>query len=368
MKVCHLTSVHIRYDVRIFHKECCSLEKNGYHVSLIVADSKGDEIKNGVKIIDVGISTKSRLLRMLKTTKAVYKKAIEVDADVYHFHDPELIPYGLRLIKKGKKVIYDVHESVVKDILCKKWIPGILRKIISKSFERLEQYAIKRFTAVVTATPSIAETLKNGKRVLVINNYPILSLQNEVPLPSWSSRQNTCIYIGDLTEVRGVLTTIESVGLSKSRLVLGGSFTEPMIEERAQQTKGWEKVDYLGYVNRAQFNNVLDKSKIGLVLLHPIPTFIDSLPTKLFEYMSRALPVLCSDFPLWKEIVEESQCGICVNPFDFHKVAEAINFLIDNPEKAKEMGVSGQNAVREKYNWATQEEILLDLYCSLSSG
>src|SRR2546428_6863995 len=105
IKVCHLSSVHKRYDVRVFYKQCRSLAKRGYETTFVIADNKGDELKNGVNIIDVGAPT-NRIQRITQTIFKIYKKALAINADVYHFHDPELLSIGLLLRLKGKKVIY----------------------------------------------------------------------------------------------------------------------------------------------------------------------------------------------------------------------------------------------------------------------
>ncbi len=96
-----------------------------------------------------------------------------------------------------------------------------------------------------------------------------------------------------------------------------------------------------------------------------MPNHVDAQPNKMFEYMSAGIPVIASDFPLWREIIEGCGCGICVDPLDPKKIAEAIDYLVDNPEIARRMGENGRKAVYDRYNWDVEEKKLLALYDSL---
>jgi hypothetical protein len=96
---------------------CKSLALNGYNVSLVVADGKGDEVKDGVSIVDVGATIGGRLSLMIKTCSRVFEKAKELDGDIYHVHGPELIRIDYKLIKKGKKVIFNSYEDICTKIL-----------------------------------------------------------------------------------------------------------------------------------------------------------------------------------------------------------------------------------------------------------
>ena len=131
MKVCHFTSVHRSNDIRIFHKECSSLANNDFEVYLVASNTDNYEL-NGVHVVNATHKKRKRLARMLFTTREVYQKALEINADVYHFHDPELLPFALKLKRKGKIVIYDAHEDVPKQVMDKHWIPILMRKFISK--------------------------------------------------------------------------------------------------------------------------------------------------------------------------------------------------------------------------------------------
>lgn len=90
--------------------------------------------------------------------------------------------------------------------------------------------------------------------------------------------------------------------------------------------------------------------------------YLDSLPIKMFEYMSAGIPVVASNFPLWKEIIEKNRCGVCVDPLSPKDIAKAINFIVQNPQIAQKMGENGKRAILEKYNWQIEEQKLFNIY------
>lgn len=335
-------------------------------VTLIVSDGKGDAVVNAVKVIDVAVQSGSRIIRMTKTVAAVYRKAVEIDASIYHFHDPELIPVGLLLKKRGKIVIFDSHEDYTSDILHKQYIPAIARKAISKIYQLLERYSARRFDAVVTATPKIRQVFESYRANIAvdINNYPLLSELYD--LSDWSKKTIDAIFIGAISSVRGVYELVQSLEYSKNRsLTIAGTFANSSIQSSITSLNVWNRVSYLGQVSRGQVFDLLTKAKVGVVTYLPVPNHVDSQPNKLFEYMSAGIPVVASDFPLWREIVEKNHCGICVDPKDPKAVNAAIEKIIENPLDAKAMGQNGRNAILGKYNWGTEEVKLIKLYSNL---
>lgn len=367
MKIAHLTSVHQRYDTRIFLKECRSLAVAGHSVYLVVADGKGDEAREGVEIKDVGVSS-GRLNRMLRTTGRIYDKALAIDAEIYHMHDPELIPVGLKLKGRGKKVIFDAHEDLPKQLMGKPYLNKFSRVVLSKAFGIFESIACRKFDAVVVATPSISEKfIKINPLTVTVNNYPLLGelSTNDV---DWATKKNEVSYIGGITSIRGIAQVIAAMSKVKSnvRLQLGGRFSEQNVEAVAKKEQGWGKVDELGFVSREGVRDALARSVAGIVTFLPAPNHIDSQPNKMFEYMSAGVPVIASNFPLWRDIIEGNNCGLCVDPEDSQKIAEAIDYLVLNPAEAESMGVNGQMAVRLKYNWSIEEKVLVGLYARLA--
>ncbi len=367
MKICHLTSVHNRYDERIFTKECCSLQKAGYDVSLIVADDKPDEIKDGVKIYGVK-SSENRLLRILQTSKNVYKKAIQLDVEIYHFHDPELIPVGIKLKRKGKKVIFDSHEDVPQQILSKKWIPTPFRKIIAYLYSRYESASLKKFDGIVSVNSNIVERLKKiNPNTIVITNYPII--KNSVIQNENKYENRTICFAGTISRDYNIHKILEAIeNIDNVKFVLCG-IGDPLYLQELRTLPAWNKVDYKGQITFQEVSNIYNSSTLGIAIHSYTPNVgmkTGSLGfIKNFEFMAHKLPIICTDFLVWKKIIEEEQCGLCVSPYDTEDIDKAITYILDNPQKAKVMGENGHSAVTKKYNWASQEYSLINFYKQL---
>tara|TARA_B110000902_G_scaffold175948_1_gene199655 strand:+ start:50 stop:1150 length:1101 start_codon:yes stop_codon:yes gene_type:complete len=358
--ICHITTVHPRYDTRIFLKECISLNKL-YKVFLIVADGLGDEVKNNVHINDIGLRQSSRLKRARVDSRKAFKKAVKLNCDLYHFHDPELITIGVKLKQKGFKIVYDVHEDLPKQIYGKPYLKNWMKPFVSKFIKYQEGIAAKKFDYVITATEFIKNRfLKINKNSLDINNYPILNeLSNDIP---WSNKNQEICYVGGIARIRGVLEIIKSLNNKNFKLNLAGEFSSVKYESECKNALGWNRVNFLGFLDRKGVKNVYKNSKLGMVTLYPIINYLDALPVKMFEYMSAGIPVVSSDFPLWKEIVEGNNCGLTVDPKDPKEISGAIEKLLSNDKLAEQMGQNGKKAIFEKYNWGIEEKKLLNIY------
>jgi len=365
IKIVHLTSVHPRSDTRIFIKQCHSLVDQGYDVSLVVADGKGGEYKGKVKIFDVG-QLSGRLNRMFKTTQLIFKKAVELDADIYHLHDPELIPIGLKLKRLGKKVIFDAHEDLPRQLLNKPYLGPISARLLSTITAIFEHYSCRRFDGIIAATPFIRDKfLKINPNTVDINNFPLIDeLQSAVP---WAEKCTEVCYVGGIGAIRGIRELVHACDIlqSPARLNLAGSFSEPMVESEVKAYMGWSRINKLGFLDRARVREILSRSVAGLVTFYPLPNHIEAQPNKMFEYMSAGIPVIASNFPLWRGIVEGNDCGICVDPLNPKAIAGAIDYLVMNPDEARRMGGNGRQAVLNKYNWRTEEKKLCAFYAGL---
>lgn len=362
MKVCHITSAHKRYDVRIFEKECSSLAEIGYDTYLLVNDNEKNEEKNGVKIISTGYKPLSRRERMFGSINVLLKKALEIDADIYHLHDPELLQIVGKLKKRNKKVIFDVHEDTELQIMDKDWIPNVLRWIVAYVYKLYSGKKFKICNGIITVTPSIVKKMrKYSKNVIMITNYPILS---EVS----NSKRNDCsdyiFFAGGISKQwchDRIIKAIENI--ENVRYKIAGPVEDGYIET-LKQCKGWNKVDYLGKIPHSEVQSLYQGAIAGMAINECSQIRGEGTlgNTKLFEIMEAAVPVICTNYRLWKEVVERNNCGICVDCKDVNAIEDAILTFKNDIQKRLEMGENGRRAVEEKYNWEKEREKMVKYY------
>ena len=365
-KVCILTSVHIPFDGRVFHKEARSLAKAGYEVVLIARHDK-EEVVDGVRVLPLP-QPKSRMQRMTKVMWRLYRLAVRADADVYHFHDPELMIVGLLLKMRGKRVIWDVHEHYPNSILDKYYLPKLLRRFISKSFDLFEKAVVRFFDYVIYTTPFVGRRYATMKvRSGRIENYPIIELAETFE----RNPQERVIYLGGMSRMRGLVEVVEAFGIVAKRyprweLCLVGSCRpasfEQELKDLAKELGIEANVKFIAWVPYEEKERLSSQASMGVITYLPYANNTSCLPNKLFDYMLVGLPVIASDFPLYREVVEPNQCGLIVDPSKPDQIAQAMEYLIEHPQEARQMGENGRRAVVEKYNWEKESRRLLEIY------
>lgn len=367
-RVCHVSSAHRGLDIRIFRKECVSLANAGYDTHLVINATAADVVEAARHRVTVHpmeyVPESRRFSRMFAHARQCWLAARELDADLYHFHDPELIPYAVLLARSGKKVIFDAHEDLPGEIHSKDWVPQPARHALATLCRALQNFGAQRFSAIVAATPFIGACFESAaRRVAVINNFPLMG-ELSAPQPAATRRDSVC-YVGGIDVIRGIREIVQAIGATRASLLLAGRFATDALRNEVREYAGWRHVREYGFVDRQRVSEILARSFSGLVTLYQVPNFINSQPIKMFEYMSAGVPVIASDFPLWREVIERNQCGICVNPNNPEQIATAIRHLRDRPEEVERMGSNGRRAVAEKYRWDREEIKLVSLYRSL---
>jgi glycosyltransferase involved in cell wall biosynthesis len=366
--VAHLTTVHRADDQRIAVKECASLGAAGYDVVLIHASDAAPPRDLPIRLRRITRST-GRLGRMTLTVARMLRAALGARAELYHFHDPELIPVGLALKAAGRHVIYDVHEDVPRQMEYKPYLPVAVRRPVGRAVGVVESVARAAFDGIVAATPRIA-TRFPGERTVIVQNFPKLREFSGIIGPPYADRDRHVVYVGRINpEIGGreMLRAMTHLGGAGIRLTLAGHIV-PSLRREMDEAAARLPISLPGWLERDEVAELLGSARVGLVLFHPLANHVEAYPTKMFEYMAAGLPVVASDFPLWREIVEGTGCGRVVDPLDPAAIAAAVEWLIDHPAEAQAMGERGREAVRKRFNWEASERTLLDFYARLLNG
>ncbi|MEO9624195.1 MAG: glycosyltransferase [Qipengyuania citrea] len=366
-KVCHVSSVHKVNDIRVFHKECATLADAGFDVTLIGVEAEVPD--RGVKVITLP-NEGSRFQRMVVRARTAYRYALDVGADLYHFHDVEMLPYALMLKRQtGAKVVFDSHECFREDVVAKHWIPKFFRPTVGFIVGGVEDFVVRRIDQVVAATPHIQEIFeREAQRVITVNNYPIADEFSAVVQKLHNDRRSIC-YVGAISFARGIIPLLDSLSYIDSSVTLdvAGPFAGKEVEEACYSHPNWGRVFYHGQVSRNVVAQIYSSAFAGMATLLPVPNHILSKPIKLFEYMSAGVPVICSDFPLWQSLIATGGCGKVVDPIDPKAIATAVEALRLDPIMGSNMGRRGIDLVRNEYNWGREGCKLVETYDALLS-
>jgi glycosyltransferase involved in cell wall biosynthesis len=365
----HATVVHTRYDIRILFKQCASLSGDGVgFVSLLVADGKGDETWNGVRIHDVGQAPLGRVGRAVTGTFRMWRAIRKARPDLVQIHDPELLPLAIVLNASGTRVLFDMHENLPRQILTKTWIAPKARRLVG-SIARAAQAVAARRIPTIFAEESYTRDFPSAVRSVVVLNYPLVDSLTTIVREKRT--RFTVGYIGGLSEERGAPIVVKAIArLRQEGMDIGGVLIGPVAAGPAvadmlatADREGWLTVP--GRLKPEIGWSLLAECHVGVAILQPLSNFVESYPTKLFEYMALGLPVVVSDFPLWREVVGKSGCGLLVDPTDVDALAAALRWIFEHPNEAAQMGRNGRGAVLEKYRWESEFKKLKDFYAEV---
>jgi len=367
-----ITSVHRWDDTRIYHRQATSLAKE-FDVEFHAPADFKEKDSNGMKII--GLPKWIKKGGRIKLWWILFKRALQSRAEIIHFHDPELIPLAF-LVKLfvRKKIIYDVHEEIVLDIKDKDWIPSYIKFFVVQAFILIERVCVPFFDAVIYTTPIVGRRYVNlAKRAISVENYSKLDTFSNITR-DYDNQSHEVIFLGRVLNVRGVDRVIRAfqnvvTRIPDAKFIIVGDIVpesyENELKNLVKSLKLEKHVDFIGFVPHLETIAYLKRADCGIVTFLPKKLNSACLPNKLFEYMACGLPVIASDFDLYKEVVEGSECGKNVDPENVEMIAGAIVDMLSNTESLKEMGLNGKKAFETRYNWEREEVKLLELYNNL---
>ena len=351
----YASTAHPRDELRVHLKQINSLIDHGFKVVFLVCDGLGFEERENLQIIDFG-KPSSRWVRFLVKPIKMFRYAKLRCARTFHFHDPEFL---LPNIFMGEHMftIYDCHEDVLGSILHRRWIPNWGRRPLSKLFKIVEKISISRLGAIITATESIGEA-HDFQDALVIKNYPFLSEFDNFQKAKNNGIKSAC-YVGSISLERGIVNCVKACVELGVQLHIAGWFSDRETQIKLEAMQEWSLVRFHGSVPRTAVMQLYSNVDFGLVMFMPLPNHIKSQPNKLFEYFSADLPVICSDFPEWKNLVEKNALGVCCDPTNLENIKTAIRRLQDNPA---EFQGHGREYIRAHASWESEKNKLIKFY------
>ncbi len=378
VKVCHIISGYFRQDERIFNRLCCTLIKSGFEVTILTNDGEPDEIVNSIKITSckkarTSLDGRNSIMRVLFSSLDLFEKINEINADIYHLHSPEILLLGLYLKKKGKKVIYDAHEDIENLISEKNWIPNFLFKfLIAKLLKIYLNFVLNKIDGFTTPHHHLIGKYDSKLRGKLITNFPILKKESKNKFSDYEQRKNIICYTGTVyrfSNQEQIITAINKMKIPVNYKIVG-FIEQSFLQKLIQMSNKKNCPDFQGRLNQDRLRKFYLKASIGVVIYDYVDVLGNKLGSygtnKLFEYMEVGLPVICTDFLLWENVIKEYDCGICVSPRDIEGIYNAINFLLTNKERAFKMGLNGRKAIEDKFNWSSQGSDYIKMVRSLA--
>ncbi len=360
----HLSTVHNRHDNRVFNKEARALVDAGYDFRLVIS-ADADGVDDGIPVVALHRTGGSRLRRIVAGQAEAWRVLRRLGPDLLQIHDPELIPMAVVWGRTHScKVVYDAHEDLVGQIDTKPYLNRFTRPVARFAARCLVGMADRGADGIVAATEPVADGFDNP-HIAVVHNYPWLTNFTVDPDPV----PGRLVYAGDLTQERKLSFMIDVVRRLRERipqahLVLAGRALKgcgPVVD--AAVAEGI--VDYRGLVGPTEVPAILASAQVGLVFLEPLPNYVRSLPTKLFEYMAAGVPFCASDFPAWQETFSGYGAGEFTDSESVSATVVTLARMLADPVACTRMGAAGRRAIDGGLTFEAQAEELLCLTASL---
>lgn len=357
--ICHVLSGYYRDDARILYRQCLTLKEDGFDVCIITNDGQPDGEIEGVKIFSCVQSEVLRWKTLMNATSQFLDHCLKIDADVYQLHSPELLRLGLKLKKFNKTVVYDAHEDMRAHIREKEWLPPWSRWLASELADWYINIAFKKIDQIISPHPHVVKRIQDKfSKGLAISNFPIVTKKANANRRNFLSRENIFCYSGTVYSYSNQLVISQSVASLEGVHYWIAGYMEADQEELLKNSPGYSKIKYFGRLNKSGLANFYDQSFAGIVLYdyrRNLGNKVGSFGTnKIFEYMAAGIPIICTDFDLWRDIIDRYDCGIYIQPNDKDALTTAMATLLSDKDAAYRMGKNGRRAIEKEFNWHSQ--------------
>ena len=374
MRVCHITCRHPWNDARIYQRACIGLVQEGLEIHLIATFPGIEPVESGVK--HHWLKQRHGWRMRLLSSKEAYKLALNINADIFHFHDPDLLPWMVLLSLRGKKVIYDVHENYTERILSLRF-PGWINRQLAKVWSILELFCMTKYSGIITTTKSM-QNLFSGINIpkVVVSNTPYLAAFVDANLEV--VKEPFTIYTSGIhSDKRNCMQTIEALPyilkkIPEARLIFAGTYFPDDFENRLNlkakelgvemQVKTEGKYSYKDNFSR------MAKMEVGCVFYEDNVNNRVTIPNRLFEYMCAGVAVIGESFFEVKKVIEDSQCGVVVNSSDPQSIADGVILLFSDISALRKMQSNAKSKIISTYAYEHELKKMIAFYNSLMVG
>ncbi|MEU5876603.1 glycosyltransferase family 4 protein [Spirillospora sp. NPDC047279] len=352
MRICVCTVVHHAEDARILHRQIRVLLDAGHDVTYLAPFSSGDVTPwAGLTAVDLPRAGGVHRLRALRAARRALAEHAP-QADLLLVHDPELLA-TLPFVRRRPPTVWDVHEDAVASLVSKTWLPRPLRFLLRPFVRAAELYAERRVHLILA---------EEGYRPRFRGSHPVVPnttfVPSEPPPPAGDDR---VVYLGHLSAARGAAELLEVARLLAPEGIkvelIGGA--DPQTAAKLREANRADLIRWHGYRSNDTALGIVEGALAGLSLLHDMPNYRHSVPTKMIEYMARGIPVVTTPLPAAVDIVNQSGAGLIVPYLDPEAAATAILNLRDDPALRAEMASQGHLTARLHFHWPDQGKLFV---------
>jgi len=369
-KFCFLNSLPRDGALDIQRQQARKLITDGYDVYFVVSDDKPEEIKNGIHYVPAGIYVSNYIQRVMILPHKIYEVALTINADAYQTIDPALLTICTKLKNKGKKIFFNLLEAHPFTFYDKSRLPHFIKWLLVKTMSIRMKNSMLKIDAIFAVSEDIMDYLNKWgvKNIYLMGNYPNIDYSFQLSKKEYMDRENVVIYYGHIPQTsrqENFIDVIES--MTNVKYMLAGKFWNEKYLDALKKKEGWKNVEFIDGFNRNELPTILSKCTISntarnLMQVSNRKEVKGSLGIiKIFESMEAALPLLLADLPVYRDLVKKYDCGVLVDVNDQDSIRKGIEYLVENKERAYEMGQNGRRAVLEQYSWDVASKLYLEV-------